>query len=237
LQLHLLGEFSLVHRRHVVPAGSATQRLLAYLALTDGPVRRTHVAGALWLCGTASQASANLRAVLCRLPRPGGRPLVQSDGTHVHLARHIDVDLARAQDRIRRVRTPGPLGPLDPECPQLLSKDLLPAWDDDWLIVDRERHRQLRLHALEDLSQSLCGQGRYDEALTAALAAVAGEPLRESSHRRVIEVHLAERNAAEALRQYESYRRMLREELGLPPSDAIRSLVAHLLGRPTDVGP
>jgi len=47
----------------------------------------------------------------------------------------------------------------------------------------------------------------------------------------VIAVHLAEGNAAEALRQYHVYRRLLALELGLPPSPTIRQLVAPLLGR------
>ncbi|MDP9399167.1 MAG: bacterial transcriptional activator domain-containing protein, partial [Actinomycetota bacterium] len=68
----------------------------------------------------------------------------------------------------------------------------------------------------------------------AGLAAVQSEPLRESAHRRVIEVHLAEGNLGEALRQYQTYRRLVADELGLPPSPAIRRLVAPLLGRPVD---
>jgi DNA-binding SARP family transcriptional activator len=47
-------------------------------------------------------------------------------------------------------------------------------------------------------------------------------------------VHLAEGNGAEALTQYESFRGLLRAELGLPPSPAIRALVRPLLGRPAD---
>jgi hypothetical protein len=39
-----------------------------------------------------------------------------------------------------------------------LYEDLLPAWDDDWLVLERERHRQLRLHALENLSARLSGE-------------------------------------------------------------------------------
>lgn len=50
----------------------------------------------------------------------------------------------------------------------------------------------------------------------------------------MITVHLAEGNAAEALRQYHVYRRMLALELGLPPSPSIRSLVGPLLGRPIE---
>jgi DNA-binding SARP family transcriptional activator len=50
----------------------------------------------------------------------------------------------------------------------------------------------------------------------------------------VIEVHLAEGNQAEALRQYDGYRRLLAAELGLRPSESIGRLVAPLLGRPLD---
>jgi DNA-binding SARP family transcriptional activator len=52
----------------------------------------------------------------------------------------------------------------------------------------------------------------------------------------VIEVHLAEGNPAEALRQYETYRRLARDELGLTPTAEIRALVARFLGRPADRG-
>ena len=50
----------------------------------------------------------------------------------------------------------------------------------------------------------------------------------------MIAVHLAEGNHAEALRQYDGYRRLLAAELGLPPSPEIRRMVAPLLGRPID---
>uniref|UniRef100_UPI003873C577 BTAD domain-containing putative transcriptional regulator n=1 Tax=Actinoallomurus spadix TaxID=79912 RepID=UPI003873C577 len=57
---------------------------------------------------------------------------------------------------------------------------------------------------------------------------------RESAHRAVALVHLDEGNPAEALRQYEVYRRLLHAELGLPPSQRFRGLIAPLLGRPLD---
>lgn len=98
----------------------------------------------------------------------------------------------------------------------------------------QESHRQQRLHALERLSTLLRRAGRFPAALQAALAAVACEPLRESAHRRVVEVHLAEGNASEALRHYDAYRRLLAHDLGLAPSPAIRNLVGPLLGRPVD---
>jgi DNA-binding SARP family transcriptional activator len=192
-----------------------------------------HTAGALWGRSTGERASSNLRAVLCRLPRPGGRQLVTATGRHLRLAEDVEVDLASARAAIERVRA-GEAGRAAGAVETELSADLLPGWDEDWLVVEREHHRQRRLHALEALSAALCRERRYDEALAAALASVAGEPLRESSHRRVIEVHLAEGNHAEALRQYERYRRLVRDELGLTPTREIRALVARLLGRPAD---
>ena len=112
----------------------------------------------------------------------------------------------------------------------VLSADLLPDWYDDWLIVERERVRQRRLHALEAACRSLTAAGRYADALDAGLAAIAVEPLRETSHTVVIEAHLAEGNLIEASRQYELLRDMVRQHLGTHPSARVRDLLrdAHV---------
>jgi DNA-binding SARP family transcriptional activator len=201
VNLQLLGAFALRHGESVVAVRKGGQRLLAFLTTMPGPVTRSHASGALWPGSTQEQASASLRATLSRLPRPGGVNLIDSTSA-------------------------GPAG----HAQTLLGSDLLPLWDEDWVLIQRERRRQARLHALERLSIALRGAGRWEEALEAALAAVAGEPLRESAHQRVIEVHLAEGNPAEALRQFEIYRRILHEELGLRPSDRLRHLLREFRG-------
>ena len=93
------------------------------------------------------------------------------------------------------------------------------------MIVERERLRQIRVHALEELSRRLAVGHRYGHAIDAALAAIAADPLRESAHRRLIEAHLAEGNASEAIRQYETYAELLASQLGIEPSPALRRLV------------
>lgn len=50
-----------------------------------------------------------------------------------------------------------------------------------------------------------------------------------------VEAHLGEGNNSEALRQFDSVRRLLRDELGIAPAPATRALVADLLGRPLDL--
>lgn len=99
--------------------------------------------------------------------------------------------------------------------------------------IERERLRQLCLNALEELSATWLGQGRVGLAIDAAFAAVEAESLRESAHRTLVEAHLAAGNCLEAARQYRHYRQLLREALGLEPSEPFRRLVSHLFAPAT----
>src|SRR5437667_422329 len=106
--------------------------------------------------------------------------------------------------------------------------DLLPDWYEDWVLIERERYRQLRLRALDALCERLTAADRLSDALDAGLAAVAGEPLRESAHRAVVRVHLAEGNVGEAIRQFRLCRRLLGEQLGIEPSERMQELIRSL---------
>jgi len=228
-QLGLLGGFRL-HPCDRSPS-AAVQRLLGYLAVRRASVRRSAVRTDLWPESDAAHASASLRSALWRSPRPQGVPLVHAGPDRIALAPHVQVDLWHSTDHARHLATQE-----SSQCAAYdhFVEDLLPDWNEDWLVVEQESYRQLRLHALERVSALLRERGAYPEALRAALIAVRGEPLRESAHREVIAAHLAEGNPAEALRQFHACRRLLAAELGLPPSEATRGLVSHLLGRPMD---
>ena len=235
-RLSLLGSFALDTGRQALATRESGARVLAYLAVhgKHRPVSRTTLAERLNPGdGDAGRCAARLRTVLWRMPRADGRSLVTTTATSVTLADFIDVDLWRAETIARRLRTETELDAGTVESAGF-ADDLLPDWADDWLVLERESYRQTRLHALERASAALCRNGSHEAALQAALTAVACEPLRETAHRRVIEAHMAEGNNAEALRQYQTYRRLLRAELGLAPTAAIRAVVAPLLGRPLD---
>jgi DNA-binding SARP family transcriptional activator len=221
-------EIRIGDRTVTVPAN--TQRLLAFLAIRDRPQLRTTVATSLWTDTTEDRAAANLRSALWKLADLRER-LIETTGAYLSIPRDVDVDLPRLLVRARRLiadDAPGDdAGVVDAADTATgdLADDLLPDWDEDWLLLERERLRQLRVHALEALTRRLCARGRYAEALEAGLSAVVAEPLRESAQRALIEVHLAEGNVAEARRQFELYREVLWDHLALLPSVSLCSLV------------
>jgi DNA-binding SARP family transcriptional activator len=235
--LRLLGDFRLSLADSHVYLAPVTQRLLAMLALKEEGVSRARAAEVLWPQLTDRRAGASLRSALWRLSRrTTGHPLVDPDDSGLRLRRDVQVDVRAAFAEAADLTRSGP-APDTTHVPGCLREDLLPAWPDDWLVVAREHFHQTRLHAMEALSRRLCRAGDTCAAMECAMTALEAEPLRESAHRAVTEVHLAEGNAAEALRHYESYRTRLRAEFGLPPSPGYRRLLAPYLGRPLDGPP
>ena len=230
-RLHVLGGFRVTYEEEALAVSYGGRRVLGYLAVLhrNQPATRTAIAARLWPDAPPARASSTLRSVLWRLPRPRGRTLVDARAGTAWLGPHVEVDLWESE---ALAETLARLDPSDAVATDLtvLEHDLLPDWDEDWLDVDRESHRQLRLHALERLAERSCGQGHYEDALAAGLRAVRAEPLRESAQRAVIAVHLAEGNQVEAVRQYRHYRHLLAAELGLPPSPAMSRLIEPVLG-------
>lgn len=225
--LRLLDRFELRFGTRVIPVTAGPQRLVTFLALHDRLLPRGHVAGTLWPDVPADRANANLRASIWRMPSTC-RPIIDLSMRHIRLGADVRVDLTTAvalAERLLDRSTSCDERDLGAAARSVLLKDLLPDCYDDWALVECERFHQLRLHALEALCERLTAAGRYGEAIDAGLAAVCGEPLRESAHRALIKAHLAEDNYVEAERQYEFYRRIVRNELGIEPSGSLRKLM------------
>jgi SARP family transcriptional regulator, regulator of embCAB operon len=211
-----------------LPGGS--QRLLAFLALRECPVPRTAAATTLWPDVSDEHAQASLRSAINRLSQVAHEAIIV-DHRSLCLAEDVGVDIRASRALAHRLLDPGePRQEADSSEAAIaaLAADLLPDWYDDWTLVESEDWRQLRLHALDALCVQLTACGRYGDAISAALAAVNAEPLRETSHANLIRVHLAEGNRSEARRAFERYRQLLRAELELEPGPRIRALLRDL---------
>jgi DNA-binding SARP family transcriptional activator len=227
--VRLLGGFEFRRGDEAVPLPLSVQRVVAFLALHEGPLQRVHVAGALWIDSTEEHANASLRTALWRVQQV--RPtLVSRTSTHLALGDGIPVDAEEIASLAQRILG-GAAADVDDVSRLAATRELLPDWYDDWVIIERERLRQLCLHALEQVSTDATAEGRYAQATEAGLGAVALEPLRESAHRVVIEAYLAEGNASEAIRHYRLFEEMLESKLGLQPSPRMQALMRALTVR------
>lgn len=223
-RLDLLGTWRLTASGDVLEMAVNGRRMLALLALR-GRCDRSYLAGTLWPECSEAHAQGNLRATLSRMHRRNQAGALDcSTGGVLTLRPEVNVDVHGVLAVARAV--------LDSDRPAprnavrvLACEDLLLGWYDDWVLLERERVRQLRLHALEHLSGRLLAAGDVARAAEAALEAVAVEPLRESAHAALIRAYLAEGNRAEAIRQFHRLAELLRKELGEQPSEMVRELL------------
>lgn len=222
LTVRLMGEFEVRVAGDPLALPSGAQRLVAMLSLRRRSTR-TRLAGWLWPDTTQTLAMGRLRTTIWRANHaaPG---LVESVIGGLDVASGALVDVRRLVDDAHAVLVGDAHALAVDDFPSNAS-ELLPDWDDEWLAEDREWLRQLRLHALEARARELTMAGSYGLALEWALSALRADPLRESAHRAVIVVHLAEGNLGEARRAYARCVEVLATELGVSPT---RETVAAL---------
>lgn len=227
VQVTLMGGFEAEVNGTPISLPLDAQRVVAFLAIEDKPRSRAYVAGKLWSEGSQERAFGNLRSALWRV-RKEASSLLSADSHTVSLKPEVGIDLRRIDELAASLGQSEPLG-FDMELDHRhFSGELLAGWYDEWTLVERERVRQVCLHALESIAMRLLSGRRFAGALQAALAAVSLEPLRESAHRVVIQIHLTEGNYWEAVRHYEQFANLINEELGLQPSPIIEEQMSRL---------
>ncbi len=224
LSLTLLGGFALGVGAEVVELPTGVQRLVAVLALR-GRMSRSRLAGTLWPETVEHRALARLRTGIWRVNQVAARLVVSTSGT-VDLGAGVDVDVRRLVTGSLATMRAGESATLEDAHAMLDDEgDLLPDWEDEWLLADRERLRQLRLHVLEAVAGRLASVGSFGLAMEAALTALRMDSLRESAHRAVISIHVAEGNISDARRAYDRCRQIMIRDVGVEPSRAIARML------------
>ena len=114
------------------------------------------------------------------------------------------------------------------EAVQLYAGELLEGRYDEWLADKRERLAGLHADALERLARLQEHDRRWPEAIRCAERLVALDPLREESHRLLIELCQASGDRARAVRAYHACAATLERELGIAPSPGTRAAYESL---------
>jgi DNA-binding SARP family transcriptional activator len=226
-RLELLHGFEASRGDSVLSLPHAAERVVAFLALHETPLRRVYVAGSLWLEVDDERAAASLRSALWR-SRRHGMPIAEGRNGCISLGSNLDVDVRDVEARAKRILGGTEQATRADVDTLALAGELLPGWYEEWVLVEREHLRHLRLRALERACETLTTVGRFVDAAEAGLAAVACDPLRESAHRALVKLHLAEGNVADAVREYNRFAQLLKVELGCEPSEQMLALLGDL---------
>jgi DNA-binding SARP family transcriptional activator len=112
---------------------------------------------------------------------------------------------------------------------QLYSGDLLEGIYDDWVLLERERLRSLYFKSLIQLMRYKKQVGALDESIIHAQQILCLDPIREEIHRELMRLYVENGQRSLALRHYKNCRKILQEELSIPPMRETQELYREIL--------
>ena len=217
------------------PQGKLT---LAMLALEHRrPVSRDELADELWPDGLPSSYEVSVKVLISKIRAVLREvaPDVRLEGTvgyyQLHSARSTTIDVEDAAARIHGAEAAFRRGDIDAAAADGLvasmigSRTFLPGLDGPWATSARVRLVDIRLRALELLSQVWLEKNEPDQARRDAEAILLIDPYREGAYRTVIRSHLATGDHASAARAYARCVDRLAADLGVEPTSETRALL------------
>jgi DNA-binding SARP family transcriptional activator len=206
-----------------------TQALLAYFALHHHqPLERRRLAFLLWPNTSEGAARRNLRQYLHRL-RQVLEPLALTDTLQdieggrlmFNPGQALWVDVLAFEQAL--ADTPRLLEQT-PHIPshlwqilELYQGDLVPDIYDDWIIPLRTHWQQQYIDLVQTLIQHTQKHQADPQTIPLAERLLQLDPLRESSHRLLMECYYRNGDRARALQQYERCQQLLQQELAAAP--------------------
>src|SRR5580698_551621 len=212
-----------------------TQALLAYLALHPGhPHDREKIQGLLWPDAPPRQAQASLRQTLFTLrktlPGTSAAALLTTATTVALDASHLTVDVAILERHVGGVTREALEGVASLYAGHLLEAFVIDeAPFDRWIENERSRLREVALGTLERLLDLQAAAGEPEKAIQTALHSLRLDPLRESTHRALMQLYAASGRRGAAVQQYRSLVSALAQELGVEPDSQTKRLHDDIL--------
>jgi predicted ATPase/DNA-binding SARP family transcriptional activator len=209
-----------------LPRLRKTQGLLAYLLLLHNQFHsRDKLASLFWSEVPQERTLPNLSLALNQI-----RTLLTGSGADLRTDRFtvrldlgsawldvamMECGLAADSARARRA-----------EALRLYTADLLEGWNDDWCIVERERLRNMVLHAGTSLVREHLAEGNWVEGVSLTQLLLEQDPLNDTLQDLNLRLLLGSGDHAEARRQYQRFASLLRSEMDLDPALSTRQLYA-----------
>jgi len=239
LHIYLFGQFELLQDDTPcnLPAASDARTLLAYLLLhSERTFPRSVLADLIAPDLSEAQARHALSQALWYIRRclPG---LLESDASQIGIAPQMGVWVDALEFRALAERylagqdQPAAVLAGLRQAVDLYRGDLLEGYYDEWVLIERERLRDLYLQVLDQLVIAYKVALQYQQALATALRLAGADPLNESAHREVMRLYHYLGRPAEALQQYETCRAILHREFELEPETETSQVAQAIVQR------
>ncbi len=221
----------------LVLARRKSRALFYYLAAQAGALRREQIVSLLWIDLPRPSALQTLRTTLHGLKKALGDTLVL-DGDEVSLSPAAWVDVTAFTQGVSPVV--GEQAAADPAALAaalaLYRGDFLEGFSlpgaqafEDWAAIERERLRRLAVRGWAALAGLWEAAGDYRAALEGIERALAFNPLQEDLQREVIRLLFLAGDRPGAIQRYDDLRRLLDDEMGVPPMAETRTLYDVIL--------
>jgi WD40 repeat protein/DNA-binding SARP family transcriptional activator len=208
------------------------QALLVYLACTQHTQPREVLAEMLWEERAQDRALANLRTALTSLRQTvGSFVTITRETVGISPASDIWLDCAAFEERLADAGTD--VARLA-DAVDLYQGDFLAGFYvdstafEDWATRERERLRLAAMEGLDHLSAEHSAQGNYREGIAVTTRLLQMDPLREKTHRQLMDLLWRSGEREAALAQYETCRQVLADELGVEPTPETTALYERI---------
>ncbi|MCW3053968.1 MAG: DNA-binding transcriptional activator of the family, partial [Chthonomonadales bacterium] len=131
---------------------------------------------------------------------------------------------AKATERAEQI-------PLLTAAVDLYRGELLPAYDAEWIVAERERFATLHQEALRRLIRRLAHTRDFDQAIAYAQRAIQADAWNEEAHFDLIRLFVAVGQPSAAIRQYDTLEQTLREQFAARPTAAAREFIQQVRDR------
>jgi DNA-binding SARP family transcriptional activator len=253
LAISLLGPFQVSLDGKPVTAfeSDKVRALLAYLAVeADQPHRRESLAGLLWperpersARHNLSQALSNLRSLIVNTDDASPVLFVSQHTIQFNAECDHTLDVSAFTELVAGCeRHPDNPHEVCDACMERLQRaaavcrgDFMAGFSladspvfEEWAVVQRERLHRMAIEALRLLCACHEERGEFEEALRHAWRWVALEPWQERAHREVMRLLALSGQRSAALRQYQTCRRILADELEVEPAESTGDLFRRI---------
>ena len=243
LHIQVLNRFNLTYQGELLQglSNERSQSLLAYLILHQRvPQSRQRIAALFYPDASDSQARTALRKDLFNLRQalPESGQFLETDARTIQWNEDADfsLDVANFESALNRAEQ---LSESDAdrtakqhhlqEAIAHYQGRLLPSFDQEWVMQERERLHQRYLNALDELISLLEQTQHVRLAIRYAQQLLQEDPLRELTYQTLMRLYGDHGDRATAIQIYHQCMTILRDELGINPSSETQHLYQTLL--------